>query len=42
MIGDAFPRVVHELLHGREVHLLIELLQDLVALFQPVQDILLD
>ena len=42
LVCDAFPRVVHELLHRREVHLLVELLQDLVALFQPIQDILLD
>lgn len=42
LVRDPLARVVHEALDGREVHLLVELLEDLAALLQAVQDVLLD
>lgn len=37
-MGDALSRLVHQLLHPLERHLLLQLLEDLIAHLEPVHD----
>lgn len=42
LVRDPFPRVIHQLLHRRKIHLLVELLEDIVSLLEAEQDVFLD
>ena len=42
LVRDAFGGVAHELLHGLEVHFLVDLLEDGIPLLETKQDVLLD